>query len=320
MSVDWNTAISGWFTTLVSSCIKFLWNGGKSKIKKELTQENSNGSNNAIAAETIENLNIYLSSKTDSSSSTHGDSVNDVVNALVNENEDIIAFNQVVRNNENAVLNAFPFVVQQYLQKKKSYGISQNDLVNVGKLNEKLESMINQISTQFPKKFDECFAKLYINASWECFLDEKFVEKASACYRNNWNDQNDFSSIVKNILPKLQNTGDYNVENDCSRVLQIFWDSLNRDLQYKIAIAYYWIYIDSFRKKEYLQKQFAAKIYEELGAQNVVKEMIKPELKSSFANIEAIAEKYRLKKEWVKEQYDELHHEINLDLDDFART
>ena len=102
--------------------------------------------------------------------------------------------------------------------------------------------------------------------------------------------------------------------------MQIFWDSLNRDLQYKIAIAYYWIYIDSFRKKEYLQKQFAAKIYEELDFENIVKEMIKPDLKSSSADIDAVAEKYRLKREWVKEQYDELHQAINLDLDDFART
>ena len=95
---------------------------------------------------------------------------------------------------------------------------------------------------------------------------------------------------------------------------------MNEVLRYEIAIAYRPIYKDSFRRADFLQKQFAAKIYGELGCENIIRKMICPVLrKAKFTDIEKVAEDYGLNEEWVKKQYDELHAKRNLDVDDFAR-
>lgn len=325
-----DVALSGWFPTIFifllglflgRKRIKDGWAVIKTKIHNSKNAEKENIV--AMNAGSIGTVNNYFGQglQNQMPNINQNSAVYSVVNKLVDENVTLISFNQEVHGNENGILNDFSYVVQQYLQMKNGCGFSQNDLAKVKKINEKLESMLNQISAQFPQKFDECFVKLYTSVSWEAFLDEKFVEKASACYRNNWNDQKDFSLIVENILSKLQKTGDYNEENDCSRVLQIFWNSLNEYLRYKIAIAYYPIYKDSFRRKEYLQKQFADKIYKELGYENIIKEMMRPILSGIASDdVEKVAEEYRLNVEWLKKQYDELHAKRNLDLDDFMRV
>ena len=326
-----NVALSGWFPTIFifllglflgRKRIKDGWTVIKTKIHNSKNAEKENIV--AMNAGSIGTVYNYFGQglQNQMPNINQNSAVYSVVNKLVDENVTLISFNQEVHGNENDILNDFSYVVQQYLQMKNGYGFSQNDLANVKKINEKLESMLNQISAQFPQKFDECFVKLYTSVSWEAFLDEKFVEMASACYRNNWNDQNDFSLIVENILPKLQKTGDYNVENDCSRVLQIFWNSLNDDLRYKIAIAYYNIYNDDiWRQMKFPQKQFADKIYKELGWENIIKEMMRPILSGITSDdVEKVAEEYRLNVEWLKKQYDELHAKRDLDLDDFART
>lgn len=304
--------LSGWIPTVGV----FLLGGilGRNKIKDRLICLKKRIHNSEPS------VNVFLPSSINPIP-TQTNNINGVVNALIDDNVSLLLFNQILYGKENDVLDNLNYVVQQYLQKKKSYNGLLSNIAKCNVLNEKLDAMIKSISMQNGKKFDEMFVKLYTAANWKDFLDEKFVEFASPCYGNSWNDESVLSKIIENVLSELRSTGDYNVENNCSRVLQILWNSLNSDFKYEIAIAYYDIYDDNvYRQKKFLQKQFAAKIYEELGLENIVKEMIKPDLKSSSANIEAIAKKYRLKKEWIKEQYDEQHQKINLDLDDFART
>lgn len=249
-----------------------------------------------------------------------GNVINNVVGALVDDNVSLLSFNQIVYGKENDILDNLDYVVQQYLQKRTSYNGLLGNSAKCNNLNKKLKSMIKMISAKNGKKFDEKFTRLYLSLNWKDFLDEKFVEFVSPCYGNSWNDEGVLSKIIENILSELRSTGDYNVENDCSRVLQIFWPSLNEELRYEIAIAYHPIYKDSFRRTDFLQKQFAAKIYGELGYENIKRKMIYPVLRNAkSADVEKIAEEYRLNVEWLKKQYDELHAKRNLDLDDFAR-
>ena len=324
-----DVALSGWFPTIFifllglflgRKRIKDGWTVIKTKIHNSKNAEKENIV--AMNAGSIGTVNNYFGQglQNQMPNINQNSAVYSVVNKLVDENVTLISFNQEVHGNENDILNDFSFVIQQYLHKRKGYGFSQNDFVNVGKLNEKLESMLNQISAQFPQKFDECFVKLYTSVSWEAFLDEKFVEKASVCYRNNWNDKNGFSSIVENILSKLnKNIGIYTVENDCSRVLQFFWDSLDLDLKYKIAIAYYWIFRDSSRKDGYLQKKFAKEIYNELGFEEIVREMMRRELNRFSTEIEVIdfANKYQLDEGKIKLRFDDIFAKPNFDYESF---
>lgn len=328
--MDWSNATSGWIPQLIAIIVMILiayfsrdkikekWDSFVSKKNSSRQTANENGM--TINTGSIGTVNNIFPSNSVSSLPNQDDVINGVVRALIDDDVLLLSFNQVVYRNENYILDNLDYVIQQYLQKKESYNGLLSDSAKCNNINEKLKSMIKMISAKNGEKFDEKFTRLYISLNWKDFLDEKFVEFVSPCYGNSWNDESILSKIIENILSELRSTGDYNVENNCSRVLQILWNSLNSDFKYKIAIAYYKIYNDDiYRQKKFLQKQFAAKIYDELGVENVVKEMIKPDLKSSSANIEAIAEKYRLRREWVKEQYDELHQKINLDLDDFSR-
>lgn len=318
--MNWDVATSGWLPALISSVLSLFGLGKNKELKKNKKnlQANIGGDNYAINADTVIFTDETLKNeKVDSSLKQKKEEINQIIKDFVNENVDTVSFNMIIHGNEDVVLDDLPYIIRQYLQKRKSLDF---DIWKCKILNEKLESMLNHISAQFPEKFDECFAKLYMSSSWDCFFDEKFVEKASVCYRNNWNDKNGFSSIVENILSKLnKNNGTYIVENDCSRVLQVFWDSLDLDLKYKIAIAYYWIFRDPSRKDGYLQKKFAKEIYNELGFEEIVREMMRRELNRFSTEIEVIdfANKYQLDEGKIKLRFDDIFAKPNFDYESF---
>lgn len=328
--MDWSNATSGWIPQLIAIIVMILiayfsrdkikekWDSFVSKKNSSRQTANENGM--TINTGSIGTVNNIFPSKSINPVPNQGNVINNVVRALVDDNVSLLSFNQIVYGKENDILDNLDYVVQQYLQKRTSYNGLLGNLAKCNNLNEKLKSMIKMISAKNGKKFDEKFTRLYLSLNWKDFLDEKFVEFVSPCYGNSWNDEGVLSKIIENILSELRSTGDYNVENDCSRVLQIFWPSLNEELRYEIAIAYRPIYKDSFRRPDFLQKQFAAKIYGELGYENIKRKMIYPVLRNAkSADVEKVAEDYGLNEEWVKKQYDELHAKRNLDLDDFAR-
>lgn len=327
-----DVALSGWFPTIFifllglflgRKRIKDGWTVIKTKIHNSKNAEKENIV--AMNAGSIGTVNNYFGQglQNQMPNINQKSAVYSVVNKLVDENVTLISFNQEVHGKENDILNDFSYIIQQYLSKSKEY---IDEFLNFNKqngmaaklLDEKISSMLKSLSIFHAKKFDEVFAKLYSSSSYSDFLNENFVSKVMNLYAYTYNDQSVFSIIVENILLQLEKS-DYNGENDCSRVLQVFWDSLDLDLKYKIAIAYYWIFRDSSRKDGYLQKKFAKEIYNELGFEEIVREMMRRELNRFSTEIEVIdfANKYQLDEGKIKLRFDDIFAKPNFDYESF---
>lgn len=211
-------------------------------------------------------------------------------------------FKSSVYNNETEILNKLNEVVGEYIQKRNSYkNYTPQEMESVQLLNNKLDSMLQALAVSNSNLYDEQFGKLFINPNYEIFVDEIFVTTALKFYKKNWKDKNSFNALANNMLKYLENAnGDYIKENDCSRILDIFFDDMNLELQYRIAFAYYSIYIDNLRKKDFPQKKFADRIYNALGFDKIVRKMVYPELEKENVNIDDLAGKYRLSKKWLE--------------------
>lgn len=307
---DGSVALSGWFPAIVI----FVLGGAVSIvcyiIKQHKSQENGS----------LGNQKDDLASELMKVSSNSSNAAISVVKSLVDDSVSLFLFNQNVYGKEDAVIENLNYVVLQYIQKRNSYNTLPNDCAKCDVLNKKLESLMKIVSINREIKFDENFVGLYVASNWDDFLDEKFVEFASPYFKKNLSHPDVCLKIVENILSKLnKNNGIYTVENDCSRVLQVFWDSLDLDLKYKIAIAYYWIFRDSSRKDGYLQKKFAKEIYNELGFEEIVREMMRRELNRFSTEIEVIdfANKYQLDEGKIKLRFDDIFAKPNFDYESF---
>lgn len=77
----------------------------------------------------------------------------------------------------------------------------------------------------------------------------------------------DRKSIIENVTKKF--SSDYNLENDASEVINLFYEKTTLDEKKLLALKYVDIHSDSFRDQKFLQKQFAIKLFNDLKNQGV---------------------------------------------------
>ncbi len=78
------------------------------------------------------------------------------------------------------------------------------------------------------------------------------------------------------------NYGNYDQENDASRVIEYVYDHLSEEYTINLACAYAIIYCDSFRKDTFEQKQMAARIFRDIDPDerwHIIREEVKDSIK-----------------------------------------
>lgn len=127
-------------------------------------------------------------------------------------------------------------------------------------LSEKFEYLIKKLLMEENSKFSEAlYLKLKSNY-WREYSKERLINLVkNSLTLSKLNRQLILTNITKDF------SGDWEIENDASKVIEIFYDNLENTQKELLAEIYLNIYCDTVRNDRFPQKQFAKQLFDELA-------------------------------------------------------
>jgi hypothetical protein len=131
-------------------------------------------------------------------------------------------------------------------------------------IQEKLEVLIDKLFNDEEKLITAEIEKKLKSDNWRTYVVNGLLRNYISKKDLNFIDR---ISIIENVTKKF--SSDFNLENDASEVINLFYEKTTLKEKELLALKYVDIHSDSFRDQKFLQKQFASKLFNDLKNQGV---------------------------------------------------
>lgn len=121
---------------------------------------------------------------------------------------------------------------------------------------QKLNFLRERIIDEAKNLYEEAVKNKLVGDYWRKYASEEVV---SIITKDIKFEQPVYSRIIKNVTSGFN--GDWEIENDASRILESMFSDLNLDNKILIAKKYLQIYLDNYRLSKFKQKQFANSVF-----------------------------------------------------------
>ncbi len=149
---------------------------------------------------------------------------------------------------------------------------------------QKLNSLIESIKEDAKQLYLKAIVNKLTGDYWRKFSEREIV---SIITQHNKFEQSDYNKIIRNVTKNFQ--GDWEIENDASRILDAIYDDFNFKNKKLTADKYLSIYVDSSRLQKFEQKQFADKVFYDLKAEsNDLYKLFKDEIIEDLKNMKEV--------------------------------
>jgi len=141
-------------------------------------------------------------------------------------------------------------VIYPKLREKKLYD----------RINYLLDSIIEE--EDYREKLYDALVNKLCKSQWLKYANEDLLSKTKDLSQL---DEIKAEEIAEKAMKHLrEREGNWDDENDASRILDFVYDHLSDEYKAKLACAYVTIYCDKFRKDRYEQKQMAEKVFQDI--------------------------------------------------------
>ncbi|PWG04398.1 hypothetical protein [Polaribacter aquimarinus] len=155
---------------------------------------------------------------------------------------------------------------------------------------QKLKFLIEKIEEENLNTYKNSIKNKLTGDYWRKFSQDEIISILVSKLDLN---QSDYKEIILNVTSNFN--GDWELENDASRILGALFDKLDDDNKKLIAKKFLTIYLDDFRKSKFQQKQFANKVFREIKNNNNLYELFSDHIIKELKNEKKVEEI------WIKE-------------------
>jgi hypothetical protein len=131
-------------------------------------------------------------------------------------------------------------------------------------IKEKLEILINKLFEDEEELITAEIEKKLKSDNWRTYVVNGLFRNYIFKKDLNFIDR---ISIIENVTKKFGS--DFNLENDASEVINLFYEKTTIEEKKSLALKYVDIYSDGFRDQKFRQKQFANKLFDYLRSQSI---------------------------------------------------